>query len=624
MYYFPHKLCKPYHGFISFKSGHLLIRLYFSLFFSFIVLASLAQSQAPADSTYKADSTRVTQEVVIHQQQQRIDSLVILQLQQQLKQASANSREHDSLKIQLERLVIADSVRKAEQAARIEVLKKTATGYPVNPFGDTLFFIYTQIGSVNAAERASLLAEKIKRLYKDNQYSPDSMRTSNAENETDVAYDNMGLLSVTSLDALWQNQPREKLAAGYLAKINASIQKERTDNSITNWVKRIALVLLVIGFLILIIYFINRLFRKGILWLAGKRREYFKGWRIKKAQVLQPAQQYTFVVNGLNVLRIIVILITLYLSLPLIFSVFPETEKYTETLLGWVVTPTKSILHSLTAFLPNLFTIGVVYFFTRLAIRAVSYFARQLELGNIELPGFHAEFAQPTYNIVRFLLYAFMLVIVFPYLPGSKSPAFQGVSVFLGVLVSFGSSSAISNIIAGLVITYMRPFKIGDRVKIGEVTGDVLEKTMLVTRLRTIKNEDVTIPNSSVLSSHTINYSVNVGTLGLIVHVTVTIGYNTPWKDVYEVMIKAALRTEFVLQNPKPFVLQTSLDNFSVAYQINAYTREANRQAVIYSSLMQNLQDCCNEAGIEIMSPEYHVVRRNEESTLPEAYQKKV
>ncbi len=601
------------HTFISMK-------LILSLFLSFICLA--LQAQQTADSLRKADSIKLTQDVVIHQQQEKIDSLIKLQLQQQLKSAVTNSKEYNSLKTKLSQLAIADSTRKAEQETRISELQKTATGYPVNPFGDTLFFIYTPIGSVNASERASLLTGKIKKLYADYQYSPDSLLLNTSENESDVTYNNIGILSITDLDALWQKQPKEKIAAGYVAKIKAAIEKERADKSIINRIRRIALVLLTVGMLILIIYFINRLFRKGILWLADKRERYFKGWRIKKAQVLQPAQQYKIVVTLLNILRILVILLALYLSLPAIFSVFPDTQAYTETLLGWIITPTKSIFHSLYIFLPSLFTIGVVYFFTRMAIRAVSYFAHQIEAGNIELPGFHSEFAKPTYNIVRFMLYAFMLVIIFPYLPGHSSPAFQGVSVFLGVLLSFGSSSAISNLIAGLVITYMRPFKIGDRVKIGEVTGDVLEKTMLVTRLRTIKNEDVTIPNSAVLSSHTINFSTNSNTMGLIVHVTVTIGYDTPWKNVYEAMIKAALQTEYIMPEPKPFVLQTSLDNFSVAYQVNAYTREANKQAVIYSSLMQNLQDCCSEAGIEIMSPEYHVVRRNEDSTIPGTYRK--
>jgi small-conductance mechanosensitive channel len=215
-----------------------------------------------------------------------------------------------------------------------------------------------------------------------------------------------------------------------------------------------------------------------------------------------------------------------------------------------------------------------------------------------------------------------MLVLIFPYLPGSGSPAFQGVSVFLGVLLSLGSSSAIANLVAGLVITYMRPFKIGDRVKIGDITGDIVEKTTLVTRIRTVKNEDVTVPNSAVLSSSTINYSTYTAQpdSGLIIHTTVTIGYDAPWEDVHRVLLEAAARTNLILKDPPPFVLQTSLDDFYVSYQVNGFTKEANNQARLYSQLHQNIQNCFNEAGIEIMSPHYMSARDGNMTTIPSSY----
>lgn len=200
-----------------------------------------------------------------------------------------------------------------------------------------------------------------------------------------------------------------------------------------------------------------------------------------------------------------------------------------------------------------------------------------------------------------------MLVIIFPYLPGSSSAAFQGVSVFLGVLLSLGSSNAIANVIAGLVITYMRPFKVGDRVNIGEITGDVIEKTFLVTRIRTTKNEEVTVPNATVLSSNTTNFTSNTKPedSGLILYTKVTMDYALPWQKIHELLINAALKTEHVLQEPKPFVLNTSLDDFYVSYQINIYTKEAGLQNSIYSDLHQNIQDACREAGIEMIAPAY-------------------
>jgi len=213
-----------------------------------------------------------------------------------------------------------------------------------------------------------------------------------------------------------------------------------------------------------------------------------------------------------------------------------------------------------------------------------------------------------------------MFVLIFPLLPGSDSNIFKGVSVFIGILFSLGSSTAIANMVAGLVITYMRPFKIGDRIKIADVTGDVIEKSLLVTRIKTVKNEIITIPNASVLSGNTTNYSSVAAEKGLIIHTTVTIGYDVPWKDMHAALINAALRTDMILKEPKPFVLQTSLEDFYVAYQINAYTREASRQALVYSNLHQNIQDCCNEVGIEILSPHYRAARDGNTTTIPAGY----
>ena len=408
----------------------------------------------------------------------------------------------------------------------------------------------------------------------------------------------------------WQKfiSPRSKLR----------LNRKETDNSLTSWLKRIGLVILIILGVTVVIYLINNLFRA-----IGKSLSDKTGITIAKIKLLSGSQYKEFLSKALKIFRIVIILIPLYLSLPLLFTVFPETENLTNTLLGWIIDPAKSILKDLLDFLPNLFTILIVYFFTRYIIKAIKYFANEVHAGHIRITGFHEDYAKPTFNIVRFVLYAFMLVIIFPYLPGSGSPAFQGVSVFLGLLLSLGSSSAINNIIAGLVITYMRPFKIGDRIKIGDVEGDVIEKTMLVIRIRTIKNEDITVPNSTVLSSTSTNFSAHVKNDGLIIHTTVTIGYDVPWKEMHKALINAAIRTEAILKDPSPFVLQTSLDDFFVSYQLNAYTRDANNQHIIYSELHQNIQDCCSEAGIEIMSPHYTSVRDGNTTTIPENYRPK-
>ena len=590
-----------------------------------ILWLPIAAQQNQTDSTTAVttdSSQQITEQYLLQQkEQQHIDSIIATQLQRELEKEATNSRRRKQLEDSLQQLALKDSARKAEQLQQIAKLKQHVKGYPVVLHSDTLFYIYTRIGSFSAAERANAISERIKRLYDDAFFKADSISVVQNETTYDIVYNkDRIIMSVASLDALWHNMPPYELANGYLDIIKQDILKEREDNSLLNWFKRLGYIFLIIAGIIAIIYSINRLFNYATRILSRNKEYYFKGFTVRKVQLLSPAQHFDFAMRVNKFLRIIIIILALYLALPLFFSVFPQTKSYADVLWRWITTPAKAIIDGIISFLPNLFTIIVIYVATRYLIRFIKYFASEISKDTIHVNGFYREWAMPTYNIVKFLVYAFMFVVIFPYLPGSGSEAFKGVSVFLGILFSLGSSSAISNIIAGLVITYMRPYKAGDRVKIGEVVGDVIEKTMLVTRIKTIKNEDITVPNSTILNSSTINYSSYAKETGLIIHTTITIGYDVPWKEVHQALIDAALQTEYVMQTPLPFVLQTSLDDFYVSYEVNAYTKEANRQAVIYSQLHQNIQDVCNERGIEIMSPHYSAMRDGNQTTIPPGY----
>jgi small-conductance mechanosensitive channel len=253
---------------------------------------------------------------------------------------------------------------------------------------------------------------------------------------------------------------------------------------------------------------------------------------------------------------------------------------------------------------------------TKYILRFTKFIFNEISMGSIQINGFYKDWAEPSYKLTRILILAFALIIIFPYLPGSGSPAFQGISVFLGILFSLGSSSAVANMVSGIVLTYMMPFKVGDRVKISSTVGDVIEKNLLVIRVRTIKNEDITIPSSMVLGSHIINYSSSADSYGLILNQTISIGYDTPWRSVHDLLIKSALKTNGILNEPIPFVFQTQLNDFYVSYEINAYTRQPNQMANIYSELNQNIRDSFNSAGVEIMSPHYTSIRNGNKSTI--------
>ena len=254
-------------------------------------------------------------------------------------------------------------------------------------------------------------------------------------------------------------------------------------------------------------------------------------------------------------------------------------------------------------------------------MKTLRFFFEQVSAGKVTVSGLDAEVAPITYKINKILILAFVAVIAYPYIPGSQSSAFKGISIFLGVLFSLGSSSAIANLIAGVSLTYMRSFRVGDVIKVGDSTGVVLERRLYITRLKTFKNEVITIPNGIILTSHVTNLSQEVRKGdGLILHTSVTIGYDAPWETVHDLLIEAADRTKHILKSPSPFVLQTALNDFYVAYELNAYTDSPEIMPRIYSELHQNIQNTFNEAGVEIMSPHYTQIRDGNHTTIPADY----
>ncbi len=550
------------------------------------------------------------------------DSIKKAELESQLlKLKTTDNLQKEDLLQQLKSIEENEKKRIEDKKAHIESLRNTAKGYPViGAMKDTLFLIYSKIGASTPKERAINISRKIEKLYEDDFLKADSILVMKSENTFDIIYGEIIIMSISENDAIWYGKGMPELAQSFKETIKNSIVEAKNENSWLKLIARIGLVLLVIGIAWAMIWLIGKGYSKLLLFINSKKDKWLKNLSYKDYTFLAAEQELQVVLFLVKIFRWFVYAVLLYITLPIIFSIFPFSRDWADALFHLIWSPFKGVLIAIWEYLPNLFSILVIYFVMKYVIRFVRYIFHEIEAEKLKLSGFHADWAMPTYSIVKFLLYAFMFVLIFPYLPGSDSNIFKGVSVFIGVLFSLGSSSAIANMVAGLVITYMRPFKIGDRIKIGDVTGDVVEKTLLVTRIRTIKNEVITIPNSSVLIGNTTNYSSEAIEKGLIIHTTVTIGYDVPWKDMHQALIDAALRTNLILDEPKPFVLQTSLEDFYVSYQINAYTREAGKQALIYSNLHQNIQDVCNERGIEILSPHYRAARDGNMTTIPADY----
>jgi len=552
----------------------------------------------------------------------KTDSIKRDEIKLQLQKPEANNiSKRETLLMQLKTLDESDSLRDIEKIQSIESLKHSSKAFAVRGFfNDTLFLIYSKLGSFSAEERATVIESRIKSLVENVDFDNNSIKEVITENTVDLLCGEIILLSVSENDAIWSNTSKLILAKNYNSIITKSVINYKKETSVSNLVKEIGLATLIIILLSVLIFYINRLFNYTATKISGQEGKKIKGIKIKNYTLFDAKNELNVILKLNTTVKWLMIILSLYLVLPILFGIFPWTKHFASTLFGYILNPVKSVAVSVWNYLPKLITIVVIIVIFRYVLKGFYFLKTEIEKGKLKINGFYPDWANPTYQLIKVIVYAFMAIVIFPYLPGSDSRIFQGVSVFLGVLFTFGSSGSLSNVVAGLVLTYMRLFKIGDCVKIGDVIGDVIEKSILVTRIRTIKNEIISIPNSTVMSSHTINFSSDSLDKGLIMHTTVTIGYDVPWKNMHQALLNAADRTEFLSKEPKPFVLQTSLDDFYVSYEINAHTKEPNKQATIYSFLHANIQDCCNEMGIEILSPHYRAQRDGNMVTIPADY----
>jgi small-conductance mechanosensitive channel len=282
---------------------------------------------------------------------------------------------------------------------------------------------------------------------------------------------------------------------------------------------------------------------------------------------------------------------------------FPATSPVMGAILLWVAAPGREIGLAILHYLPNLGYLTVIGGLGWLALRLLRYVSRALASGSLTVRGFHAEWAEPTYKLSRTLLLLFLLMVSFPYLPGAGSQFFQGFSVFVGALLTLGSAGAIGNIVAGTVLTYTRAFHPGDMVRLGETYGVVIEKNLLVTRLRTIEHEEVTIPNGSVLSGSVVNFSVGTTTGGFVLTVRAGIGYDVDWRTVHRLLLEGAAQTPNILADPAPQVWQAALGDYAVQYELRAWTDRPVAMFETHSTLRRNVLDAFNRAGVEIMTP---------------------
>ena len=496
----------------------------------------------------------------------------------------------------------------------LSINKNSLESAPIVIGSDTLFYMKNTNGDYPAKLRAVDINKRLANLKENYNKLLDSFGIVSANNYNELKLNNSLLMIVTDSDATLEDMTLEELSRFRLNKIQVAFS-DTPQLSTKEWVKRIGLFLLSLLILYGIIKLINLLFNKMNLRMMKIEKKFLSG-RGNLLKYFIPGNSKNVFVFLVNILRLISIAIILFIGAPFLFSFFPLSQNLVQKFYQYIEEPVIYVFNGIVNFIPSLFFIIIITITARYIARVVRALTTDVELGKLKINNFHKDWARPTGKLLSLFIYALALVLIFPYLPGSGSTAFQGVSIFIGAIISFGSTSAIANIIAGVVITYMRPFQIGDRVKIDNIVGDVINKTILVTHLRTTKNEDVTIPNANILIGNIINYSSHE-TGSIILHTTITLGYDISWKIANKLLLEAANRTQFLINEPAPFVLQTSLDDFYVAYELNAHTKECKKIPAIYSDIHKNILDVFDEAGIEILSPGYMAGRDGSLTTVP-------
>ena len=491
---------------------------------------------------------------------------------------------------------------------------------PVLVGGEPVIWITTGAGPYSAQYRADRIAQRLQEVVRDRGIHDPTVRVIDNADSSELRAGPRLLMVVTAQDAASLGAPRAAIAQQYARDLEQAIRDERWRYAPSTLIRSGIYGLLATLAFAVMVWLIHRLTR----WARGRVEHLAShgpaSLRALPSDLISPDRIAGTIDRIVRVVRLVLLLLAVDLYLTFVLGLFPWTRAVSLKLLGYVVAPAKVAAAAVLGYLPKFLFVVVIGAIIYLAIKLVALFFHQIERGRLVFPKFPAEWADPTNKIVRVLLIAFGVVAAFPYLPASDSPAFAGVSVFMGILVSLASSSALSNMIAGIVLTYTGAFRLGDRVKLGDSFGDIIETALLATRIRTIKNEDITIPNSLVLGGSVINYSRNAQKLGLILHTSVTIGYDAPWRKIHDLLIAAALATRGVLPEPKPFVWQTALNDFYVTYEINAFTAQARDMIDIYAELHSRIQDSFFEAGVEIMSPHFTAVRDGNTIAIPPAF----
>ncbi len=419
------------------------------------------------------------------------------------------------------------------------------------------------------------------------------------------------ILSLGAVSVIWHVR-----LAGLAARAGATAEEA---NVLSDWLVGIADVVLATVVLVLALVLLSRAFRYLVTRIDGWARD-SDGVRVQRLVLIPPTRLRQMATLSLRVLRFALVLTLFYFFVPLVLHFIPATRPVADQVMPMVIAPARQIGLAILGYLPRLVSLVVIVFIVRYVLRLLGFLFAALGKEEISLPGFDPEWAEQTFRLVRVVIILATAMVMYPFLPGAGSEVFKGFSVFVGALFTLGASGSVANVISGVVLTYTRSFRVGDRARVGGAYGDIVSKGLFVTRIRTPLNEVVTVPNTVAMGGQVVNYSRAEPESGLVLTVTAGIGYDVDWRVVHKLLKQAALDTEGVLGEPAPVVFQTSLSDFAVEYTLRAHTADPGRAPRICSDLRQNALDVFNQAGVEIMTPDVMAVRNSVEPTLPEEF----
>jgi small-conductance mechanosensitive channel len=477
---------------------------------------------------------------------------------------------------------------------------------PLTVFNRPVFSFHAALAGVSAADRASRAQARIHDLLErpgPNQISlvPESMGLL-------VQIDGATAFAITPADVVAdQGETLDSVAQAAMAAlvtVVAESKESRDLDFMLHAVGKAVAAAVLVWILVCLADWLRRKVSSGFAGLTQRHAERVQVGGLKPLQSERIIVLGRMLVTGVHRLFLFIVF---YNGLSYTLSCFPYTRVWGDTLSGFLLNLLAQIGSSILRAVPGLLTALLIFFVARWFNGLLTAFFERVRSGQVQVAWLDADVVAPTRRIAKTLVWLFALAMAYPYLPGSETEAFKGLSVLAGLMISLGASNLVGQAASGLILTYGRVFRKGEYVRVADSEGTVTEMGMFATRIRTGLGEELTIANSKILESTTKNYSRAVKGAGFVLDTKVTIGYDTAWRQVHAMLIEAARRTEGVLSEPPPVVFQTALSDWYPEYRLvcQAIPSEPRPRAIVLSALHANIQDVFNEYGVQIMSPQY-------------------